>query len=293
MMNLRDLLIRQLKKLKFFVIGLMHGQYPKKELKPRVLSFNQKTFDSNQGLLNCFISWKSTRLTRQHAEEYLKFLKLNQDEVSFWFFNDRSQDKWMFDNFSNHPVYSVYQGVRFAASKSDIFRLCILYKYGGIYTGVNRVFDVKLSEVNSGTDKFIISFERNTYKSNRPQGLIPEEFRDLNIVQHTLFSPPGHKILEMAIDRIVSEAHKFDRVFFESVKEAIWRFSAPYFLTDVIKDYIYIYGLSEVEFCGIQFDGTCSIPVGADYRYASSPSYLGSRRSMILNMKQNHHVRGK
>jgi mannosyltransferase OCH1-like enzyme len=271
----------------------MHGQYPKKDLKPRVLSFNQKTFDSNRGVLNCFISWKSTRLTKQHAEEYIKFLKLNENEASFWFFNDRSQDKWMFNNFSNHPVYSVYQGVRFAASKSDIFRLCILYKYGGIYTGVNRVFHQKLSKVYSETDKFIISFESNTYKSNRPQGLIPEEFRDLNIVQHTLFSPPGHKILEMAIERIVSEAHKFDRVIFESVKEAIWRFSAPYFLTDVIKDYINIHGLSEVKFYGIQFDGTCSIPVGAEYRYASSPSYLGSRRSMILNMKQNQHVRGR
>jgi hypothetical protein len=289
--NLRNFMVGQLKKFKYFVIGLQQRQYPKIDLKPTVLSFNQETFDSNQRQLNCFISWKSTKLTKRHADEYLKFIKLNESEVTFWFFDDSSQDEWMSNNFYNHPIYQIYKGVRYTASKSDIFRLCILYRYGGIYTGVNRVFGVKLNDIYSERNKFIISFEKNTYKSDRPQGLVPVEFRDLNIVQHTLFSPPGHRILEMAIDRVVSEVDKFDRVTFESVKEAIWRFSAPYFLTDVVKDYINIYGLSEVKFCGIQFYGTCSIPIGAEFRYASSPSYLGSRNSMILKIKESDRVR--
>ena len=116
-----------------------------------------------------------------------------------------------------------------------------------------------------------------------------------NLSKNTIntFSELSSKISNTSSSNIGhgSEVDKFDRVTFESVKEAIWRFSAPYFLTDVVKDYINIYGLSEVKFCGIQFYGTCSIPIGAEFRYASSPSYLGSRNSMILKIKESDRVR--
>ena len=278
-------LTREMKKLKFFLIGILRKQYPKIDLRPKVKEFTNADFYKSESELNCFISWKSTKLTKSHAKNYLEFIEMNRD-VQFWLFDDNSQDDWMEENFSNAEILSIYRGIKFAASKSDIFRLCILYKYGGFYTGINRTFNVKLSELFSDKDKFLISFEQNSYSRASKQLQIPGPYRNLNMVQHSIFSPPRHKILKMAIERIVQNAPLYDRVKFDSVKEAIWKFSAPYLLTDVIDEYLENYGTKDIEFCGIQFNNSCSIPVGSEFRYANSPSYLGSRNRIILDLSE-------
>jgi len=280
-----DAILRESKKLKFFIRGIYKGQYPRKELPPRVLKFEQRAFESHKGTLNCFISWKSTKLTKLHAEQYLRFIEINTD-VQFWFFDDDSQDLWMQENFQSHPIYPVYKGIRFAATKNDVFRLCLLFKYGGAYTSINRCFHIKLKDLYSEPERFLISFEKNIYEREYAED-IPIEFRKFNVVQHTLFSPPRHKILEIAINRIVKYAPQYDKVIFKSVKEAVWRFTSPYCLTDAVDEYLTEYGAREVQFCGIQYNNTCFIPAGAEFRYAKSPSYLGGRNRMILDMDRS------
>ena len=280
-----DFCIRRLKMLKFLLKGILNMEYPRQELRPQVLKFEQELFDKNQESLNCFISWKDTKLTRTHAKEYKNFIKLNKD-VRFWFFDDNSQDKWMGENYQSHPIYKIYQGVRFPASKSDIFRLCLLYEYGGIYTGINRVFDGSLRELYSGADKFLISFEKNSFVRQTASNIIPAEFRNLNVVQHTLFAPARHGILRMAMEAIVSHAPNYNKVVFPSVKEAIWKFSAPYLLTHVVDNYLDQFGMKNVAFSGIQYNQTCRIPRGAEFRYATSPSYLGSENRQILDYER-------
>lgn len=278
----RRQILQKTKMLKYFTKGLIAWQYPKQNLLPDVLEFHEKTFLENSAALNCFVSWKSTKLTKTHAKEYLKFVSLNKD-VQFWFFNDESQDAWMKSNFYEHPIYMIYQGLKFSASKSDIFRLCILSKYGGVYTGINRVFDIKLTEIFSDQKKFLISFEPNIFIRQKASSLIPTEYQSLNVVQHSFFSPPGHKVIQLAIESIIESAPSYDKVVFESVKEAIWQFSAPYFMTKVIDKYLNAFGANEIEFHGIQFNNSCRIPRGAEFRYASSPSYLGYRNMTILD----------
>ncbi len=278
-----DRVTRELKKFKFLFFGIISNQYPKMDLRPKVSKFTYHEFNNSDGELNCFISWKSTRLTRTHAKAYLDFIETNNN-VKFWFFDDTSQDSWMFENFGTHKIYSIYKGIKFAASKSDLFRLCILYKYGGVYTGINRTFSQKLTNIYAERDKFIVSFEQNAYLRSSNQFQIPESYRNLNVVQHSIFSPPGHRILEMAIDKVILNAPLYNRVKFKSVKEAIWKFSAPYMLTDVIDEYLETYGPEQITFCGIQFDESSSIPLGSEFRYASSPSYLGSRNRVILDI---------
>jgi mannosyltransferase OCH1-like enzyme len=208
------------------------------------------------------------------------------DDFQFWFFDDDSQDLWMQENFGNHPIYAIYNGIRFAASKNDVFRLCLLYKYGGVYTSINRCFNIKLKDLYSEPYKFLISFEKNTYERECAKD-IPMEYRNLNVAQYTIFSPPRHKIIEIAINRIAELAPQYDKVIFDSVKEAIWRFTGPYSLTEAVDEYLTEYGSQEVQFCGIQYNNTCFIPIGSEFRYAKSPSYLGSRSRMILDMDRS------
>ena len=268
--------------LKFFLKGILNLEYPRQELRPQVLKFEEELFAKSQKSLNCFISWKDTKLTRTHAKEYKNFIKLNKD-VQFWFFDDNSQDEWMEAHFPNNSIYKIYQGIRFPASKSDIFRLCLLYEYGGIYTGINRVFDGSLRELYSEADKFLISFEQNSFVRQNASAMIPAEFKNFNVVQHTLFAPAKHEILRMALEAIISHAPNYNKVVFSSVKDAIWNFSAPYLLTHVVDDYLDNCGGGRVKFSGIQYNNRCHIPGGAEYRYASSPSYLGAKNRLILD----------
>jgi len=277
-----DFSARRLKMLKYLLIGILNREYPRQELTPHVLKFNQEIFDKSQKSLNCFVSWKDTKLTKTHAKEYLNFIELNED-LQFWFFDDNSQDEWMEAHFLNHPIYKIYRGIRFRASKSDVFRLCLLYEYGGIYTGINRVFEGSLSQLYSEADGILISFEDNSFVRQNVSIRIADEFRNLNVVQHTLFAPAKHEILRMALEAIVNHAPKYNKVVFPSVKEAIWNFSGPYLLTQVIDDYFDSYGVGAVKFSGIQYNNTCRIPHGARYRYAASPSYLGSENRQILH----------
>jgi hypothetical protein len=271
--------------MKYFSKGLVSGEYPKRTLAPVVKEFSERVYLENSSKLNCFVSWKSNKLTKTHAEEYRDFVSMNED-VQFWLFSDESERSWMSRHFHKHQIFEVYKGAKFGAMKSDIFRLCLLLKYGGVFTGINRVFDVKLTEIFANRNKFLISFEPNIYSRQSVSNLIPSEFKEFNVVQHSIFSPPEHKVIEIAIETIVEHAPHYNRVVFDSVKDAIWNFSAPYFLTRVIDKYLTEFGGQETEFHGLQFNNSCRIPKGAQYRYAASPSYLGSRNCMILDMDE-------
>jgi len=154
--------IRRLKMLKYFAKGIFNLKYPRRDLRPHVLKFGQGICKKNKKSLNCFVSWKDTKLTKIHAKKYLNFIELNKD-VQFWFFDHNSQDRWIREHFQRHPIYRIYQRVRFPALKSDIFRYCLLHEYGGIYTGINSLFDRSLSGFFSESDEFYISFENNQF----------------------------------------------------------------------------------------------------------------------------------
>lgn len=272
------------RRIKFATKGVLNLQYPKINLASHLRRFEEDEFLSSAKKLNCFVSWKSTKLTRSHGRAYLSFIEKNKD-VQFWIFDDKRQDAWMQRHFSDHPILRVYKGIRFSASKTDIFRLCLLYRYGGVYTGINRVFEVKLTDIYPDRTKFLISFEKNYFGRERGGSIfIPTEYRNQNVIQHTLFSPAGHKILELSINKIVAHAPSYNNVVFKSVKQAIWDFSAPYLLTRVVDEYLDTYGTSKIEFCDYQFGGKCKIPIGAEFRYAASPSYLGSKNMKILSI---------
>ena len=231
-----------LTKVKYFYLGLIHMEFPRKSVLDYVnVPDNFADLENSENRVNCFLSWKNTKLSRTHYTEFTKFLSINP-QVNFILFNDCLQDKWMETFFGSHEIFKIYKGIKFEASKSDVFRLCLLKKYGGIFTGINRVLDVPFSELIIDNQQFVLSFEKNYYKRDKQSEILPQEFKDFSVVQYTIIAPKEHKILDMAIERIIALAPQFNKVIFESPKNAIWNFSAPYLLTEVVDNYIELYG---------------------------------------------------
>ena len=96
-----------------------------------------------------------------------------------------------------------------------------------------------------------MSFEKNYFKRDKYPDSFPIEYRDFSVVQHTIIASKDHEVLNMGIEKIIAHAPLFNKVIFESPKNAIWDFSAPYLLTQTVDQYyIEQYGFKNIELCG-------------------------------------------
>jgi inositol phosphorylceramide mannosyltransferase catalytic subunit len=58
-------------------------------------------------------------------------------DYEYHFYNDAQQDAFMKEHFSN--IYDIYKALPIKVMKADLWRYCVIYKYGGIYTDADTV----------------------------------------------------------------------------------------------------------------------------------------------------------
>ena len=58
-------------------------------------------------------------------------------DFKYNFYDDKQQDEFMKTYFSD--IYDVYENLPIAVMKADLWRYCVLYKYGGIYTDTDTI----------------------------------------------------------------------------------------------------------------------------------------------------------
>jgi mannosyltransferase OCH1-like enzyme len=60
------------------------------------------------------------------------------NEFKYYFYDNESCDKFIKENFDEN-VYKAYSILPMAVMKADLWRYCVLYKYGGIYADTDTV----------------------------------------------------------------------------------------------------------------------------------------------------------
>ena len=60
---------------------------------------------------------------------------------NYFFYNDEMCDKFMRENFGGR-TYEAYKKVPMAVMKADLWRYCVIYKYGGIYADTDTICKV-------------------------------------------------------------------------------------------------------------------------------------------------------
>lgn len=134
--------------------------------------------------LNIYQTWKTKDLPpvmRKRVER----LKAQNPRFNHFLYDDDDCRLFIQNNF-DVSVLNAYNSLVPGAYKADLWRLCILYKYGGIY------LDIKLNCINGF--RLIELTERNHYVKDRPNN---------SIFNSLIASEAGNKFLLRGINKIV------------------------------------------------------------------------------------------
>jgi mannosyltransferase OCH1-like enzyme len=137
-------------------------------------------------LFTCWHSDNLPPLMRKNLEENIK----KNIEIDFHFYNEKKCKNFIKKNF-NKNVYRAYNQLVPCSYKSDLWRFCALYLFGGIY------LDIKYSCVNNFKLKEILNKEHFVEESEYWKRENQRVYTGLICVE------PGNTIMNNCIEKIV------------------------------------------------------------------------------------------
>lgn len=139
-----------------------------------------------------------------------------QNEFSYHFYDDNQCDEFIKNNFDER-VYKAYCMLPLAVMKADLWRYCIIYKYGGIYADTDAI-------CNENPNVFI----NNAYLTIAPENC--SNFFCQWIFSATANSPILKTIIDLSVERILTTEIKGEHI--------IHYLTGPALFTDGIFKYV-------------------------------------------------------
>jgi mannosyltransferase OCH1-like enzyme len=132
-------------------------------------------------------SWQ-TELPKEIVYCLEKTKKLNK-EYSLYYFNDADCEHFMKDYSAEYSVdaYEAWKKIIPGPYKADLFRYCIIHKYGGCYSDIGHVMKESFDTI-IGESNLVFVKEREYQKVN------------YGIHNALICSTPGNKIFKKAIN---------------------------------------------------------------------------------------------
>ena len=122
--------------------------------------------------------------------------KLENPDFEYHFFN--ANDRQVFiKHYFNDKVYDAYLRIKPGAFKSDLWRYCVLYVFGGFYTDIDSICLGPLNMFVNKETNFVAGIDLN---------LGDLEYH--NVSNAFIGSVKGHPVLKNCIDRIVEMIDK-------------------------------------------------------------------------------------
>lgn len=175
---------------------------------------------------------------RSHFNELESFINRNP-EYFFVFWDSLSRDAFIEEHFLGTKIEQVYKKIPYGVVRSDIFRLCALKIFGGIYIDFKSYFKTPLSEFNfNGISGYLIVFPR----------LVEDRIQDPNVMQSLklpvdrhimngfLAFSPDHLVVRSAIDEIICQYERGFNFLVGDFKVRVWEFSGPRMITRVLNN---------------------------------------------------------
>jgi len=139
--------------------------------------------------LNIWQTYKTMNLPEQAKKCQSSWIQ--QKNYHYKFMDDNQIQTFMKDNFS-HRIVQIFNRMPLGVMKADMWRYCILYVHGGIYSDIDSVVIKPIKDWKiKDEDRIIIALEN-----------------DKHFCQWTILSEPKHPILKKVIEMIVEEAEK-------------------------------------------------------------------------------------
>jgi mannosyltransferase OCH1-like enzyme len=113
----------------------------------------------------------------------------------------------------NDEYIEIFNYIKDGPIKADFWRVCILYKYGGIYSDIDVEPLVNIEKIMFSDTSFITCL--SAYSKN--------------INPHFIVSESGHKVLKMCID-------KYLEMYRDNKKYTYWSWSIVHIMKDVLRE---------------------------------------------------------
>jgi mannosyltransferase OCH1-like enzyme len=196
---------------------------------------------------NVFQTWRTSSFDFEHARVIKKCVYQNPN-WKFFLFLDSDMDHFMETNYGGDPILKVFQGARYMATKADIWRLCVLYKYGGLYLDIDSTVRFDL-ETKFNQKSELISFAGDTLENELDEIEYPEDsfFSKMSPrIQDSLLHPSHmilnwcmyferrHPILKLALDDIRENSRHYWDTEYSDIRRAVIHLAGPMSLTRAV-----------------------------------------------------------
>jgi len=134
---------------------------------------------------NMFRTWKKslTELPNDVLIPMKNAIKMNPD-YAMYYFSDKDIVQFIGDHFPND--LDAYNSVVPGAFRADIFRLMVLYKYGGVYNDAGHTFLAPIEEIKGTCDHVLVK---------------DDESLDFWIYNAFIIAPAGSEVIKKMLDR--------------------------------------------------------------------------------------------
>lgn len=151
---------------------------------------------------NIFQIWKTQKLPyylKTFAHSWKK-----QKDFSYFLHTDESMDKFV--NTHYPQIVEAYNKLRIV-EKTDLFRLMLVYEYGGLYSDLDTTCNRDLNNLwaEFPDADFIVGVEADTTPEVQQKTGLPRLYQLCN---WTFAAQKGHPILKKIIDQIIINIHE-------------------------------------------------------------------------------------
>jgi hypothetical protein len=152
----------------------------------------------NQRTMTLYRTWRDRFVTSKMLKNcHQRWLDLNSNLKIEWY-SDKDCDRFMHSQ--GREIWDAYNMLRPGAFKADLFRLCILYKHGGIYADACTMPYMSIRNMITGC-----------YSSNNPLFISVKDAGPSNAIHNGfIIAEAKHPFLLACIQRIVRNVQELD-----------------------------------------------------------------------------------
>lgn len=106
-----------------------------------------------------FQTWKTSSIS-ENLHLITDTWKINNPDYEYFLYDDNMCRNFIAESF-NKEVLDAYDKIKVAAYKADLWRYCILYKYGGFYADIDTLCMGKIDDFTSKNIDYIVPVDLN------------------------------------------------------------------------------------------------------------------------------------
>ena len=197
---------------------------------------------------NIIQTYKTFDSIPERFKTFIQKIKDLHPDYNYMFYNDEDIEKFMNTNFPH--LLSLYNNFKYNIQRIDLFRLLVIYKYGGFYFDIDVEIIKPLDELLDNNLIFPVEFSRDALEnihSNIPKKLYSSyTIIDDNIGQYGFASEPNNDFLMFYISNIenhripieyILNDNKYDILSGEQKQEYVCCTTGPRLLTLIYYEY--------------------------------------------------------